>query len=88
VVVVGRTGAPDTQALLDGLRKMYLPDTVVLFRPADEDEPEIVKLVPFTARMKPLGKKAAAYVCSNYRCERPTAGPAELFASLGKPDNR
>jgi len=82
VVIVGRTGAPDTQAMLDSLRKMYLPDTVVLFRPLELDEPEIVKLAPFTSALKSLGDKATAYVCSNTRCERPTTDPAELSALL------
>lgn len=84
VVIVGRTGAPDTQAMLDSLRKMYLPDTVVLFRPLELDEPEIVKLAPFTSALKSLGDKATAYVCSNTRCERPTTDPEELRSLLGQ----
>jgi uncharacterized protein YyaL (SSP411 family) len=82
VVVVGRTGAPDTQALFDVLRKEFIPNTVVLFRPAEESDPEIAKLTPFVAPMKPLEDKATAYVCSNYRCERPTTEPAELRSRL------
>jgi len=87
VVIVGRTGAPDTQALLDSVRKMFLPGTVVLFRPSGEDKSAIVKLAPFIAEMGCLGDKATAYVCSHFRCERPTADPAELRNSLGKPDD-
>jgi len=82
VVVVGRTGAPDTRALFDVLRKEFIPNTVVLFRPAEESDPEIVKLAPFAAAMRPLGDKATAYVCSNYRCERPTTEPVELRSLL------
>jgi uncharacterized protein len=82
VVIVGRTGAPDTQALLDSLRQNYMPDTVSLFLPAEEPSPEIVKLAPYAAEMKPLGDRAAAYVCSNYRCERPITDPEELRSRL------
>jgi len=82
VVIVGRTGAPDTQALLDSVRKMFLPDTVVLFRPSGEDKSAIVKLAPFMAEMKPLDDNAAAYVCSNTRCERPITDPQELLSTL------
>ena len=82
VVVVGRTGAPDTQALFDVLRKEFIPNTVVLFRPAEESDPKIVKLAPFAAAMKSLGDRATAYVCSNYHCERPTTNPEELRSLL------
>ena len=82
VVVVGRTGAPDTRALFDVLRKEFIPNTVVLFRPAEESDPEIVKLAPFAAAMRPLADKATAYVCSNYSCERPTTEPVELRSLL------
>jgi uncharacterized protein YyaL (SSP411 family) len=82
VVVVGRTDAPDTRALFDVLRKEFIPNTVVLFRPVEESDPEILKLAPFTAAMSSLGDKATAYVCSNYRCERPTTEPAELRSLL------
>jgi uncharacterized protein YyaL (SSP411 family) len=82
VVIVGRTGARDTQALLDVLRKEFLPNTIVLFRPAEEREPEIAKLAPFTAAMGLLGDEATAYVCTDYRCERPTTKPDELRSLL------
>ena len=82
VVIVGRTGAPDTQALLDVLREEFLPNTVVLFRPAEEGKPEIAKLAPFTAEMGLSGDEATAYVCTDYRCERPTTKPDELRSLL------
>jgi len=82
VVVVGRMDAPDTRALFDVLRKEFIPNTVVLFRPSEESDPEIVKLAPFAAEMRSLGDKATAYVCSNYRCERPTTEPAGLRSLL------
>jgi uncharacterized protein YyaL (SSP411 family) len=69
-------------SMLDVLRKMFLPHAVVLFRPTEEDEPEIVKLAPFTAGMRPLDDKATAYVCSNYRCAWPTAEPDKLRSLL------
>ena len=82
VVIVARRGAPDTRALLDVLRREFLPDSVVLFRPAEETSPEIATLAPFTAEMKALNGQATAYVCSNYRCGRPTTDPDELRSLL------
>jgi uncharacterized protein YyaL (SSP411 family) len=82
VVIVGRRESSDTQAMLKILGKEFLPNTVMLFRPAEEGEPEIVRLAPFTAEMKSLGDKATAYVCSKYRCDRPVTEPEELRSLL------
>jgi uncharacterized protein YyaL (SSP411 family) len=82
VVIVGRTGASDTRAMFDVLRTEFIPNTVVVFRPAEESDPMIVKLAPFTAAMRSPGDRATAYVCSNCRCERPTTEPDELRSLL------
>jgi uncharacterized protein len=82
VVIVGRRGAPDTLAMLDVLRRKFLPHAVVLFRPAEEKQPAIVKLAPFTAEMRLLDGRATAYVCSGYCCTQPTTEPGELSPRL------
>ena len=86
LVIAGRTGAPDTLAMLDSLRRLYLPETVILFRPSGEGKPEVVKLAPFAAEMKTVRGKAAAYVCTNQRCARPITDMEELRARLAKQD--
>jgi len=82
VVIVGRRESAATQAMLNVLRKGFFPHAVVLFRPAGERDPELVKLAPFTTAMKSLGNKATAYVCSNFRCAQPTTDPDELRSLL------
>jgi uncharacterized protein YyaL (SSP411 family) len=83
VVIAGRRGAPDTQAMFNGLRKEFIPNMVVLFRPIEENRPAIIKLAPYTERMTAIKGKATAYVCSNYRCEHPTTKAGELAALFG-----
>ncbi|MFZ2053380.1 MAG: thioredoxin domain-containing protein [Candidatus Aminicenantales bacterium] len=84
VVIAGRRGAPDTQAMFNVLQKGFLPDTVALFRPVEESNPEIIKLAPYTKPMVAAEGRATAYVCSNYSCECPTTNPEELRTSLEK----
>ncbi len=82
VVIVGQAGAEDTQTLLRSLRRNYIPNKVVLFRPAEVQSPEILKFAPYLKLMTALGGKATAHVCSNYRCQLPTAEPAQMLALL------
>jgi uncharacterized protein YyaL (SSP411 family) len=85
VVIVGRTGAKDTLMLLRSLHREFIPNKVVLFRPAEIRAPEILKLAPFLKPMRARGGKATAYVCSNFRCQLPVRDPAEMLALLKKP---
>ena len=82
IVVAGDAEADDTQALLDTVRSVYDPFSVVLHRPAGE-QPPIADLAPFTAAQTPAGDGTAqAYVCRDFQCEAPTTDPAELRDQL------
>jgi uncharacterized protein len=83
VVIVGRTGAEDTQTMLRTLQRNFVPNKAVLFRPAEVPSPGILKLAPFLKPMTAMGDKATAYVCSNFSCRLPTTEPAKMLALLG-----
>jgi uncharacterized protein YyaL (SSP411 family) len=84
IVIVGRPEAPDTQRLLEPLWRKFLPRKTVLFRPADEESPPIVELAPYVKTMTMLEGRAAAYVCSHFRCEKPTTDPRHMLELLEK----
>ena len=84
VVVVGKRGAPDTQALLQALRGTYAPNTVGLFKPTDKPGSlrTLERVAPLTKDMGVGGGHAAAYVCSGGACLRPVSSAVELLESL------
>ncbi len=84
VVISGEPGSPDTVAMLNALRKRYLPHKVVVFRPSNAPE-HIAAVAPFTQTQKPQGGKATAYVCQNYVCNKPTTEPQAMLTSLEVP---
>jgi uncharacterized protein YyaL (SSP411 family) len=78
IVIAGEADSPDTSAMLDALRGIYLPQSVVLFRPAGRGSPILDAIAPFTSGMKPQDGRAAAYVCTNRTCAAPVADPGKL----------
>jgi uncharacterized protein len=82
VVVAGSPGGDDTAAMLKALRKPFLPNKVVLFRPGGEPAPPIVSVAPYTANQQGMDGKATAYVCRGYNCELPTTDPDKMVALL------
>jgi uncharacterized protein YyaL (SSP411 family) len=82
VVVVGRAGDTRVETLVGALKNAYLPNAVILFRPARTRSPKIEKLAPFTKGMREVDGGAAAYVCTGGRCLRPVTTAEELVQVL------
>ncbi len=83
VVIVGDPEAPDTIAMLDALRRPFLPDKVVLLKTSDEGEEGIVKLAPFLKDHHQVDGKVTAYVCRDHFCSNPTTDLQTMLDLLG-----
>jgi uncharacterized protein YyaL (SSP411 family) len=83
VVIVGKKGAKDTNAMLSALRQPFIPGKIVVYFPVDKDAAaEITKLMPYTEYMVPIDGKATAYVCMNFVCQLPTTSVSQMLANL------
>jgi len=78
VAVVGESGDPRTQALLDTLWDHYRPRMVAAI---STYPPEIVS--PALLKDRPLlNNKPTAYVCQGFVCLQPTNSPADMTVQL------
>jgi hypothetical protein len=84
VVISGSKGSEDTEEMIAALRAAYMPNKVVLFRPADGDEDKVVRLAPFTQQQTTLDGRATVYVCRDYACNRPTTDIDNMLEMLRK----
>jgi uncharacterized protein YyaL (SSP411 family) len=79
IVIIGDPGADDTRALLRTLYANYRPNLTIVGQKPSE-------IAPFTSplfdRRDQIGSGATAYVCSDYRCNLPTADPNVLADQL------
>jgi uncharacterized protein YyaL (SSP411 family) len=81
VIIAGSGDAGQAKALMDEVRRHFLPSAVLMLRlPGREGEP-LTKVAPFVAALGPVEGRAAAYVCENYTCRRPVTTAAE-FAEI------
>jgi uncharacterized protein YyaL (SSP411 family) len=81
IVIAGRPGASDTQALLDVVRQHYLPNRALAVR--DPTWPEArVQDLPLLAGRTQVDRRATAYVCENYACQLPVTTADELAQQL------
>jgi len=82
VVIAGNPKGKDTAEMLNALQGEYVPNKVVLLRPAGVDEPPISKIAEFTKMQRSRDGQATAYVCQNYACKTPTTEVAEMLKLL------
>ncbi len=82
VVIVGDPRKEDTVDLLNAVRSEYIPNTVVLLKPSGVQDPEITRIAEFTKDHRLIEGNAAAYVCSNNACKKPTTDPDEMMRLL------
>jgi uncharacterized protein YyaL (SSP411 family) len=79
LVVAGRAGAGDREALESALSARYLPRRV-----AGHVEPEgrVPSGLPLLEGKTEVGGRAALYVCRNYACARPVTEPNDVEQAL------
>lgn len=85
VVVAGTMDSKDTQAMLGALRRSFIPNKVLLFRPESVEEPRISEVAPFTKTQRSINGAATAYVCRDYTCKAPTTIIDEMLRALKSP---
>jgi uncharacterized protein YyaL (SSP411 family) len=72
VVIVGDPLSPDTKAMVEAIRRVFSPNTVVLFKDPAEGDGGIVGIAPFLIEHHVVDGRATAYVCQDHFCNRPT----------------
>jgi len=72
LVIAGDTGKQDTNNMLSEIKKNFLPNKSLIFRPTEEKSPEIDEFSNFVQYFDKFHGKATAYVCINKTCKAPT----------------
>jgi hypothetical protein len=84
VIIAGYVNKEDTRLMLRVLRKSFLPNNIVVFRPKSSTPPDIETIAPFVQSHSIRNGQATAYVCSNFTCSLPTNDPEKMMELLDK----
>jgi len=82
VIIAREMNQPDTQTLITALRKNFVPNKIVIFRPQNEAAPDIETIAPLMQSHSAINGKATAYVCNNFTCAQPTNDPQQMLELL------
>jgi uncharacterized protein YyaL (SSP411 family) len=81
VVIAGKPGAADTEAMLKVLNGMFIPVKSVMLADGGSAQKHLAEKLDFIAEMHPVQGLATAYVCIRHTCKQPTTDPA-VFESI------
>lgn len=83
IVIAGSDKPTEAQALIDAVRRHFLPKAVVVLHAKGDAGKAIESCVPFLADLGPVDGRAAAYICQDYACKQPVTDPDEISKILG-----
>ena len=83
IVIAGKQDADDSKKMIAALRKPFIPNKVVIFRP-EENAEAIIKLADYTEYQTARKGNATAFVCQNFTCNLPTTDIKKMLELLSK----
>ncbi|QXE87883.1 thioredoxin domain-containing protein [Geomonas nitrogeniifigens] len=83
VVIVAPAGRPEAaEPFLEGLRRVFVPNRVLVVVCEGEELEQAARLIPLLEGKHAEADRAMAYLCENRSCRRPTSDPEEFYRQL------
>jgi uncharacterized protein YyaL (SSP411 family) len=82
VVIAGDSNSSETGQLINSIFSLYIPDTTVILRPTETNDPQIIKIANYLKDYKSKGGKTTGYVCMDHTCQSPANDIDEIIDSL------
>jgi uncharacterized protein YyaL (SSP411 family) len=82
IVIAGILQNEDTRKMLNVIRKEFIPNKIVILRPADQESPTIDNIAEAYKFQNSLDGKATSYVCENYTCKPATTDIKKVLELL------
>jgi uncharacterized protein YyaL (SSP411 family) len=82
IVIVGNPASEDTASMLKTVRKLYMPNKVVMLKRIDGKTKDIDLYMGNISAMTARDGRATAYVCKNFECLEPVTDTNKLLKLL------
>jgi len=82
IVVVESRNGRSYGPLVEAIRRQFVPNKVLLFRPADESGDRLAALVPFINDLRTDGDRPAVHICEKQSCQETITEVEQLGAAL------
>ena len=83
VVIVESQNGKSSRPIVKAIHKQFLPNKVLLMRPADQQNDRITALAPFTKELKSEGDRPAVHICEQQSCQNTLTELDQIETALG-----
>jgi len=78
IVIAGKSSSVETEKMVRAINSIFIPNRTLIFRPTEEEKPDIISIAEFTSEMGEVDGKPALYVCHDYACRKPITSIEEI----------
>jgi len=82
IVIVESRDGRSSRPMVEAIQKQFVPNKVLLLRPADESGDRISALAPFTKDLRALGDQPVVHICEQHSCQNSITGVEELDGAI------
>jgi uncharacterized protein YyaL (SSP411 family) len=82
IVIVGSRNGRNYRPVIEAIQKQFVPNKVLLLRPADESGDRLAALAPFTKDLRAGNDQPVVHICEHHSCQNSVTGLEVLEAAL------
>ncbi len=83
IVIVESQNGKSSQSMVEAIHKQFVPNKVLLLRPADGQRDRIATLAPFTKELESQGDSPAVHICEQQSCQKTVTEVDQIEEALG-----
>ena len=72
ILIVGKKGAEDTQAILREVHRRFIPNKIIFLVDGGKVHKQLQKELQILSDLRQIEGQATAYICEDYTCKLPT----------------
>ena len=69
IVISGDPNLKTTRNMISTIHNVFLPNKIILFRPAGNDDKRLSRISPFVEELSNKDQGPTAYICEQYTCK-------------------
>ncbi|MBT8406984.1 MAG: thioredoxin domain-containing protein, partial [Deltaproteobacteria bacterium] len=83
IVIVESKNGKSSRSMVEAIHRRFVPNKVLLLRPADGQEDMLAALAPFTKELRSQGDRPAVHICEQQSCQKTITEVDQIETALG-----
>jgi hypothetical protein len=83
IVIVESQNGKSSKSMVEAIHRQFVPNKVLLLRPADRQKDRIADLAPFIRKLGSKGDRPAVHICEQQSCQKTVTQVDQIETALG-----